>query len=1320
MISKTTLQTFILGTALFVLPNGLMAQLNGTTYTIDKTSSASSTNYRSFQAFANDLAGITRGDGGSANGPGVGGNVTVTVVPNTGPYTEQVTLRAASGASANRRITINGNGQELNFSPDVTDRFIVRFEGAKFYVLQNLVIKSTNNTYGWGIHMWQQSDDNIIENVEIDLSSCNTTTVANSVGLIINASTTVVGQSAGANGYRNIVRNCYIHGGANGGPGYGINVSGTSGVLSNNQFINNRIEDFYSHGIYTHAIGGTIFKGNVISRPNRISTTTTMGFYNINSQNPDNVLEENIITNMFGGAASSTSAFYGFYNTSSNVPANRTWIYRNNIITNVNGRGTRYGFYTTYIQQGAYYHNTISFDDNLTTSGAGTYYGGYFYEGLSTTQSLFFRNNIISITKPTSGATYGLYLRADNQVLQVDYNVYNLRSASNVYIAQDATLGVFSSLASWQSSRNVDINSVEQNPNFVDPDNLNVRPQNNFINNIAPYISIVPRDFYGQLRNSLSGVDPGAIEFGGDAEIVYGSIPIKAYCSGDEADVEVKVKNHGPLNFEQLIFRVDINNGQISYLDTVVIQLLDQEEKVFNLSRKLPLLGGGTKNVGVYFFAPDDDPSNDSAFFATFVSLPPRNVSFSKGSQFNGQYNLGVTGNEDVISYNDVFKYTFNSPTGYSNSSHGTTWSTTLELLDGTTPVSGATLINPGSSDGEISINLASALSEKYLTIRLVVSDIGTTNCDTFFAREIYVAPRPVVNFDFTGICEGETVQFINNTTISSGTVSFLWTLGDQSPDQTGVGPSHVYNNFGSYEVRLIATSNFGFADSMKKIVTITESPKPDFSFTTVCEGTQTDFKNLTQMQTSATVVYTWTLGDGSVSQLENPVNNYSEPGIYNVKLHAIANGVCEGEISRTVNVLPIPTANFDEQSVMCQYNSMDLINQSTIKYSEMGYSWFVNSKDLQLFDANPSIYFDESGFQEITLVVTSEFGCIDSISKIVSIIPGAAADFTTTDPCQGKDIVFQNTSALPAGVPPLYEWTIESQKINTENVVYKFPNVGMKNILLNVKLPNGCESKIEREVGVGYRPDANFDIADVCEGEVIAPADMTKLDFGNVGYKWDMGDGSEYYIRAPRHTYNSAGSKTITLFASDWMNVCHDTIQKVININETPSCNFQVVSTFVNGKSGFKFEPVITGMNYLWIFGDGNSSTEESPVHHYMLNGDYLVRLSVNSNESCHCNQSLDWSVSNVSTQELELQNGRLSVYPNPANDETAVNLNGLNNIQTLQLIDMTGKILHQASNGFTSDVYKLNLSGLSAGTYRVNVYTINGVYGNNIIVTR
>ena len=202
MIRKITLQTFILGTALFVLPIGLLAQLSGT-YTIDKTASASSTNYRSFQAFANDLAGVARGDGGSANGPGVNGNVTATVVPNTGPYTEQVTFTAASGAASNRRITINGNGEELNFSPNSTDRFIVRFQGAKFYVLQNLVIKSTNNTYGWGIHMWQQADDNIIENVEIDLSSCNTTTVANTVGIAIINSATAVGQYAGTNGYRN-------------------------------------------------------------------------------------------------------------------------------------------------------------------------------------------------------------------------------------------------------------------------------------------------------------------------------------------------------------------------------------------------------------------------------------------------------------------------------------------------------------------------------------------------------------------------------------------------------------------------------------------------------------------------------------------------------------------------------------------------------------------------------------------------------------------------------------------------------------------------------------------------------------------------------------------------------------------------------------------------------------------------------------------------------------------------------------------------------------------------------------------------------------
>ena len=101
------------------------AALSGS-YTINKGATATSTNYRSFAAFASDLNYGTRTDGGTANGPGVSGAVTATVTSGSGPYTEQVTFYSISGVSSTNTVTIDGNGETLQYTArrvHLTDTF---------------------------------------------------------------------------------------------------------------------------------------------------------------------------------------------------------------------------------------------------------------------------------------------------------------------------------------------------------------------------------------------------------------------------------------------------------------------------------------------------------------------------------------------------------------------------------------------------------------------------------------------------------------------------------------------------------------------------------------------------------------------------------------------------------------------------------------------------------------------------------------------------------------------------------------------------------------------------------------------------------------------------------------------------------------------------------------------------------------------------------------------------------------------------------------------------------------------------------------------
>ncbi|MCW8999000.1 MAG: immune inhibitor A, partial [Kangiellaceae bacterium] len=117
----------------------------------------------------------------------------------------------------------------------------------------------------------------------------------------------------------------------------------------------------------------------------------------------------------------------------------------------------------------------------------------------------------------------------------------------------------------------------------------------------------------------------------------------------------------------------------------------------------------------------------------------------------------------------------------------------------------------------------------------------------------------------------------------------------------------------------------------------------------------------------------------------------------------------------------------------------------------------------------------------------------------------------------------------------------------------------------------------------------------------------------GNISYDWDFGDGSVNSTEAsPTHNYTSEGEYTVTLTITDNDTSDSDSVSQTVRVGALPEANFTSsvnakTVTFSNSTSGG-----IGGLSYSWNFGDGNSSTEETPTHTYNADGSYTVQLTV------------------------------------------------------------------------------------------------------------
>jgi len=98
---------------------------------------------------------------------------------------------------------------------------------------------------------------------------------------------------------------------------------------------------------------------------------------------------------------------------------------------------------------------------------------------------------------------------------------------------------------------------------------------------------------------------------------------------------------------------------------------------------------------------------------------------------------------------------------------------------------------------------------------------------DTIFSNpdSITVHPLPMVDFLIAGACRLDSIQFINLSTITDGSISYQWSFGDGSLS-TDMNPSHIYLVADTFNVVLTATSSWGCSQSISQTLLIHELPQ--------------------------------------------------------------------------------------------------------------------------------------------------------------------------------------------------------------------------------------------------------------------------------------------------------------------------------------------------------------------------------------------------------------------------------------------------------------------------------------------------------------
>jgi gliding motility-associated-like protein len=514
---------------------------------------------------------------------------------------------------------------------------------------------------------------------------------------------------------------------------------------------------------------------------------------------------------------------------------------------------------------------------------------------------------------------------------------------------------------------------------------------------------------------------------------------------------------------------------------------------------------------------------------------------------------------------------------------------------------------------------------------------ITNSGCRDSITKTVIAYPSPASDFAFGSKCAGQTISFVNNSSMSLTAIAhndslthFLWDFGDGITDTT-TNPLHVFTNSGNYFTKLISYSAYGCTDTNIKQVLVYALPVPSFKMIGNCERDSVSFQN-TSTTTFGSLVdssYTWDFGDSVIVRyVKNPHHLFRYSGTFKVKLSATsrqADGTtgCSKDTIIPVTVIPGPHSSFNWVA-SCFNQPIPFNNTTGSKLKNtITYKW--NFGDGKTDTAkNPIHTYTSVKNYNVKLVSTMpSTGCNDSITQFISVAPLPKAYFTATSVCNDSEMIFKDASFLPAGYYfNSFSYDFGDGTTSTQqNPKHKYAAPGVYSVKEVVTSTTNCQDSFTRLVTVYRKPKADFSFTTTCAGLPTQFTDLTLATDSAVTWKWLFSTVAKDSVQNPQHIFHNNDILIGQLTVST-MHGCSDTKSQSVTILYQPLPFFSVPTgcnhrdlRFIgfNNNSG-----QTTVANYDWDFGDGKTANQRDVTHNYDSSGTFKVVLKETTNQGC------------------------------------------------------------------------------------------------------
>ena len=416
----------------------------------------------------------------------------------------------------------------------------------------------------------------------------------------------------------------------------------------------------------------------------------------------------------------------------------------------------------------------------------------------------------------------------------------------------------------------------------------------------------------------------------------------------------------------------------------------------------------------------------------------------------------------------------------------------------------------------------------------------------------------------------------------------------------------------GNYTVRKGGT---GCQSRTSEIYAVVMSPKVNLGVDTlICIG------DSVLLDGGVGVSYLW-----STSQISRFIYNFGD----SVSVTRTDSDGCIDSDSIIVSFHAQPKAQFTiDDSLECfRDHEIVAVNKSTLAQGAVqSRTWTTESTDYLNIDTLHQVYSSADDYT-IQLTIESDQGCFDSLTKAVTIYPMPVAQFTpdTTHLCErGNEFAIDYQGSISAGsINKLWSFGDGVSSMTADDTTKIYSTFGSYPVRLELVSGFDCRDTTEQTLTVHAQPKAQFTIDDSLEcfrdHEIVAINKSTLAQGAVQSRTWTTESTDYLNIDTLNQVYSSADDYTIQLTIESDQG-CFDSLTKAVTIYPMPVAQFTpdevCLGELVSFENLSKFE--FGTVSSRWSFGDGNTSSEESPIHQYSSADSFDVTLVVSTEQDC------------------------------------------------------------------------------------------------------